>query len=117
MTNAVTVSGGGDVNPANNSNTDLTTIVPGADLTITKSHTGNFTQGQTGATYTVTVTNSGIGPTTAHGDGDRHFPPGTHADGRHGSWLELLGTRPRQLDAPEAILWRPEPAIRRLRSR
>jgi uncharacterized repeat protein (TIGR01451 family) len=27
-------------------------------LTITKSHTGNFTKGQTGATYTVTVTNA-----------------------------------------------------------
>ena len=65
VTNAVTVSGGGDVNPANNSATDVTTIIPGADLTITKSHTGNFTQGQTGATYTVTVTNSGVGPTTA----------------------------------------------------
>ena len=65
MTNAATVSGGGDVNPTNNSDTDVTTIVPGADLTITKSHTGNFTQGQTGATYTVTVTNSGVGPTTA----------------------------------------------------
>ncbi len=64
VTNAVTVSGGGDVNPANNSGTDVTTIISGADLTITKSHTGNFTQGQTGATYTVTVTNSGIGPTT-----------------------------------------------------
>ena len=35
------------------------------DMTITKSHSGNFTQGQTGATYTVTVTNSGSGPTTA----------------------------------------------------
>ena len=64
VTNAATVSGGGDVNPANNSDTDVTTIIPGADLTITKSHTGNFTQGQTGATYTVTVTNSGVGPTT-----------------------------------------------------
>jgi uncharacterized repeat protein (TIGR01451 family) len=29
------------------------------NLTITKSHSGNFTPGQTGATYTLTVTNSG----------------------------------------------------------
>jgi uncharacterized repeat protein (TIGR01451 family)/fimbrial isopeptide formation D2 family protein len=65
LTNAVTVSGGGDVNTANNSATDVTTIVPGADLTITKTHTGNFTQGQIDATYQVTVTNSGVGPTTA----------------------------------------------------
>ena len=35
------------------------------DLTVTKSHTGNFTQGQTGAAYTITVTNSGTGPTSA----------------------------------------------------
>lgn len=36
------------------------------DLTITKSHTGNFSQGQTGATYTVTVTNAATstGPTS-----------------------------------------------------
>ena len=65
VTNAATVSGGGDVNPANNSDTDVTAIIAGADLTLTKTHTGNFTQGQTGATYTVTVTNSGVGPTTA----------------------------------------------------
>ncbi|HEX4946489.1 MAG TPA: hypothetical protein VFZ34_07505 [Blastocatellia bacterium] len=30
-----------------------------ADMTIAKSHTGNFTQGQTGATYQITATNSG----------------------------------------------------------
>jgi len=33
-----------------------------SDLTITKSHTGNFFQGQTGAAYTVTVNNAGPGP-------------------------------------------------------
>ncbi|HXM39644.1 MAG TPA: M12 family metallopeptidase [Bryobacteraceae bacterium] len=35
-------------------------------LTITKSHTGNFTQGETGATYTVTVANAATstGPTS-----------------------------------------------------
>ena len=33
------------------------------DLTIAKSHTGNFSQGQTGATYTLTATNSGGGVT------------------------------------------------------
>jgi hypothetical protein len=33
-------------------------------LGITKTHTGNFTQGQSGATYTVTVSNAaGVGPT------------------------------------------------------
>jgi uncharacterized repeat protein (TIGR01451 family) len=35
-----------------------------ADLTVTKTHSGNFTQGQIGATYTITVTNSGTAATT-----------------------------------------------------
>jgi uncharacterized repeat protein (TIGR01451 family) len=34
------------------------------DLAITKSHTGNFSAGQTGATYTITVSNAGHGPTS-----------------------------------------------------
>ena len=39
-------------------------LSPTPDLTVAKQHTGNFTQGQTGATYTITVSNSGTGPTT-----------------------------------------------------
>ena len=62
VTNTATVSGGGDVNVANNSASDPTNIV-GADLTIGKSHTGNFTQGDTGDSYTITVKNVGSGPT------------------------------------------------------
>ncbi|MBI4910060.1 MAG: putative Ig domain-containing protein [Acidobacteria bacterium] len=54
-------------NAANNTATDSTVITLAAqpDLTITKSHTGNFTQGSTGNTYTVVVTNSGAGDKTA----------------------------------------------------
>jgi uncharacterized protein (TIGR03437 family) len=47
-------------------------IVPSAtpaggrpDLTITKTHTGNFTQGDTQAVYTLTVSNTGTGPTAS----------------------------------------------------
>lgn len=36
-----------------------------ADLTITKTHTGNFVHPQTGATYTITVSNSGGADTSA----------------------------------------------------
>ena len=35
-----------------------------ADLTLTKSHAGSFTQGQNGAAYTLTVKNSGSGATS-----------------------------------------------------
>ena len=64
LTNTATVSGGGEINTANNTASDITTIGPGPDLTITKSHSGNFFQGQTGAIYTITVSNPGSAPTT-----------------------------------------------------
>jgi uncharacterized repeat protein (TIGR01451 family) len=63
LTNYAAISGGGELNLANDSATDPTTIVLVADLTITKSHTGNFYQGETGATYLITVSNAGPGPT------------------------------------------------------
>ena len=63
VTNVATVGGGGDLNAANNTATVVTSIARAPDLTITKSHTGNFTQGQT-ATYTITVTNNGAVPTS-----------------------------------------------------
>ena len=64
VTNTATVSGGGELNTANDTANDQTTINPSPDLTIIKTHVGNFNQGQTGATYTITVTNSGNAPTS-----------------------------------------------------
>jgi len=63
-TNTVTLSGGGS---APNSASDSAVINPIGPplLAIAKSHTGNFTQGQQGATYTVTVSNGATaGPTS-----------------------------------------------------
>lgn len=65
VSNTATVSGGGEVNTSNDTATDVTVIGPAPDLTIAKSHTGSFTPGQTGATYTLTVSNVGGGPTNA----------------------------------------------------
>jgi len=39
------------------------TVLAQPDLTISKSHTGTFTPGQTGAVYTIVVANAGVGPT------------------------------------------------------
>ena len=64
VTNTARVTGGGDTNPANNTIDDVTTINPGPDLTLTKTHAGTFVQGQTGATYTLTVSNQAGAPTT-----------------------------------------------------
>ena len=58
--NVATVSGGGQLYTADDSATRPTTVTTSArDLTITKSHSGNFFQGQLDATYTLTVTNVG----------------------------------------------------------
>lgn len=64
--NTATVAGGGEANIANDTTSDITTIdVPGAgpDLTLTKSHAGNFVRGQTGAAYSLVVHNTGTGAT------------------------------------------------------
>ena len=48
---------------------------PLPDLTITKTHVGNFNAGQLAATYTITVTNSGVGPTSATVTVNDTLPP------------------------------------------
>jgi uncharacterized repeat protein (TIGR01451 family) len=58
VTNTATVSGGGDSNGGNNSDGDLTTVNGVPDLTLVKTHSGNFTQGSNGS-YTITVSNGG----------------------------------------------------------
>jgi uncharacterized repeat protein (TIGR01451 family) len=49
-------------NSASSTGEDVTVIA--SDLTVVKTHTGNFTQGQVGATYSITVTNSGSATTS-----------------------------------------------------
>src|SRR5205807_7793225 len=64
LTNTATVNGGGDTNAMNNSASDPTSITAlPPDLSIAKTHVGNFSQGQAGASYAITVTNVGTGPT------------------------------------------------------
>ena len=46
--------------------TFTTGVGPSPMLTISKTHTGNFTQGQQGAQYSLTVTNAGAGPTSGN---------------------------------------------------
>ena len=65
VTNTATVnSPTADPNPANNTSSDPTTVNPVDDLSIVKSHAGNFTVGQNG-TYTLTVANAGPSPSGA----------------------------------------------------
>jgi uncharacterized repeat protein (TIGR01451 family) len=66
VTNTASVSSPGDGNAANDTASDPTTIVAIADLAIAKSHAGNFTRGQSGATYSLVVTNVGAGPSAGN---------------------------------------------------
>lgn len=58
LTNTASVSGGNDSNAGNNSSSDPTTINGVPDLTVAKTHSGNFTRGATGS-YSITVSNAG----------------------------------------------------------
>jgi len=63
LVNSVSVSGGGSATAAANDSTTINANPP--VLSIAKSHTGNFTQGQNGATYSIVVSNAqGAGPTS-----------------------------------------------------
>jgi len=63
--NTATVSGGGETVTSNDSSTDVAAVTQIApDLTITNTHTGNFVQSDSADTYTITVTNSGTGPSS-----------------------------------------------------
>lgn len=88
VTNQAAVSGGGETQTGNNSASDVTNIqsvqlVP--DLTLTKTHVGNFTQGQTGAVYTITVRNVGTGPTSGTVTVSDQLPAGLTATAISGS--------------------------------
>src|SRR5204862_7880530 len=56
-----TVGRGGESNPANDLAPEPpgTSLAPAPALFRTKTHAGNFTQGQTGASYALTVSNAG----------------------------------------------------------
>jgi uncharacterized repeat protein (TIGR01451 family) len=93
VTNSVSVSGGGQTNTGNDTATDPTTINQLPDLTITKSHVGNFTQGQVGATYSITATNSGSAATSGTVTVVDTLPAGLTATAISGTgWSCVLGT-------------------------
>jgi len=69
--------------------------VSAPDLIVTKSHSANFTQGQVGATYTLTATNSGAAATNGSAvTVTDTLPVGLTATGISGSapWVCVLGT-------------------------
>ena len=67
--------------------------IPAPDLTISKSHVGNFTQGQIGAPFTIAVNNIGTLCDRWGRHPDRHYPGGPHCDGGQWCWLDLRQRR------------------------
>ena len=63
ITNTATVSGGGDPS-SHNANDTAPVAQAQPSLTITKTHSGTFSAGQSGAAYDFIVGNSGQGPTS-----------------------------------------------------
>jgi uncharacterized repeat protein (TIGR01451 family) len=63
LVNRAHVEGGGDVNTANNSTSDATTVLGAPDVAVGISHAGGFNVGQNG-TFTISVTNEGSAGTT-----------------------------------------------------
>jgi uncharacterized repeat protein (TIGR01451 family) len=93
LVNTVTVNGGGDTYTGNNTATDSTVINQLPDLTVTKTHTGNFYQGQTGAQYTITVSNTGGAVTSGTVTVTDTLPVGLTATAISGTgWACVLGT-------------------------
>ncbi|THF85030.1 DUF11 domain-containing protein [Deinococcus sp. KSM4-11] len=86
-------SGTTDATPGNNSATDTDTVTPVADLTITKTHSGTWSQGDTGKTYTLTVANSGLGSTSGTVSVTDTLPTGLSTTAISGTgWTCTLGT-------------------------
>jgi uncharacterized repeat protein (TIGR01451 family) len=95
LVNTATASGGGEApaQSANNDANDSTIVSPRSDLTITKTHTGNFAQGATGRTYTIVVTNSGGATNTGTTTVTDSLPAGLTATALAGSgWTCTLAT-------------------------
>jgi uncharacterized repeat protein (TIGR01451 family) len=93
VVNNVQVSLSGDLNATNDSAMDSTVVVQLADLTILKTHTGSFGQGQKGETYTLTVINVGRGPSTGIVTVADNLPSGLTAAALSGTgWTCALGT-------------------------
>ena len=86
VTNIAMVAGGGEASLGNDTVSDVTNITAVApDLTITKSHTDPFAQGQTGDTYTITVANAGNGPSSGAVTVTDLLPAGLTATGFTGT--------------------------------
>ena len=87
LVNNVSVSGGGENNASNNTDTDSTIVTTPPDLTVAKTHESAFYLGQTGAQYTITPSNIGGFATTGTITVSDTLPDGlTYVSGTGTGW-------------------------------
>lgn len=94
-TNTATVSTATpDPTPENDSASAGTLVIPPSpDVSVTKSHSGNAVQGQTGFVYTISVSNGGTGPTSGTVTVQDTLPAGMTATAMSGTgWSCTVGT-------------------------
>jgi uncharacterized repeat protein (TIGR01451 family) len=100
LVNTAAVSGGGEITATNGNNSvaDSTTILGAPNLTITKivaaASNPPWATGETGRTYTLTVTNSGTLPTSGTVTVSDTVPAGFTITGMAGTGWTCVGTSP-----------------------
>ena len=93
VTNSVLVSGGGELNTFNDSASDVAPVGGTTDLTVSVAHTGSFTQGSTGKTYSIVVRSAGRSATSGQITVTDSLPSGLTATGLSGTgWACSLGS-------------------------
>jgi uncharacterized repeat protein (TIGR01451 family) len=93
VTNQATISGGGDVDTANNTASDTTPIAQAIDLTVGMTHAGTFKQGDAADSYAITVTNLGFAATSGTVSVTDVLPAGLTATAMSGQgWTANLAT-------------------------
>ncbi len=92
VTNTASVSSPDEVATGNNSGSDTAAVLV-SDLKLTKTHSGNFMQTQTGATYILSASNVGTAATSGAVTVTDTLPAGLTATGISGAgWTCTLGT-------------------------
>jgi uncharacterized repeat protein (TIGR01451 family) len=92
-TNAVLDAAGNPNSASTSADNSVAFLAPAADLTLAVRHSGDFTQGQAGAQYTITVTNTGAAPTSGTVQVVDTLPAGLTATALSGSgWSCTLAT-------------------------
>src|SRR5262249_13637058 len=93
VANVASIAGGGEYVTTNDTANDVTAVTLPSDLVVSSTPVGSFALGQQGATYSLTVSNSGAGYASGLVTVTDTLPPGLTASALAGSgWTCVLNT-------------------------